>query len=137
MDIIARTFYFILIGWWLGFIWYIAAFLMCVTIIGLPIGLLMLNRLPQILTLKPIERMRLVWAPVSGSGPKPQYAAVNIPKEELPFILRTFYFIFAGWWIAGLMGKIAFLICLTIVLLPLGLYIFNRFPLLLTLKRVY
>jgi len=46
-----RALYFLFIGWWLGIIWAMFAIGLCLTIIGAPIGILMLNMLPTILTL--------------------------------------------------------------------------------------
>ena len=51
-NILLRTLYFVLIGWWAGALWALAAILCCITIIGLPVGLAMLNRLGFILTLR-------------------------------------------------------------------------------------
>jgi predicted MFS family arabinose efflux permease len=48
----SRTVYFLLIGWWLGAFWLWMALVLISTLIGLPLGLWMLNRLPQVLTLK-------------------------------------------------------------------------------------
>ncbi len=48
---ILRAIYFLLIGWWLSLIWSLLGWLLCVTIIGLPLGVLMLNRLPEVTTL--------------------------------------------------------------------------------------
>ena len=42
---ILRAIYFVLIGWWFSLIWSLLGWLLCVTIIGLPLGVLMLNRL--------------------------------------------------------------------------------------------
>ncbi len=47
-----RALYFMFIGWWLGLIWAIIAVLFCATIIGLPIGMVMFNFLPAVLTLQ-------------------------------------------------------------------------------------
>jgi len=41
----------VLIGWWFSLIWSLVGWLLCVTIIGLPLGVLMLNRLPNVTTL--------------------------------------------------------------------------------------
>ena len=46
-----RAIYFVLIGWWAALIWMIVAYLIWLTIIGIPIGIMMLNRLPEIYTL--------------------------------------------------------------------------------------
>lgn len=47
-----RMIYFVCIGWWLGMFWLGMALVFCCTIIGMPIGIMMLNRLPAVLTLK-------------------------------------------------------------------------------------
>jgi uncharacterized membrane protein YccF (DUF307 family) len=46
-----RLIYFVFIGWWFSLGWSLAAWFLCVTIIGLPLGVLMLNRLPNVTTL--------------------------------------------------------------------------------------
>ena len=43
--------YFVLIGWWFSLLWSLLAWLLCVTIIGLPLGVWMFNRLPSVTTL--------------------------------------------------------------------------------------
>ena len=48
---LVRALYFVLIGWWFSLGWSLAAWALCVTIIGLPIGVVMLNRLPNVTTL--------------------------------------------------------------------------------------
>ena len=44
--------YFMFIGWWAGYIWLNIGFFFCALIITLPLGLVMLNRLPPVLTLR-------------------------------------------------------------------------------------
>ena len=51
-SFLGRTLYFLLVGWWLGAFWLWMALALISTLIGLPLGLWMLNRLPQVLTLK-------------------------------------------------------------------------------------
>ena len=48
---LTRLFYFLLIGWWFSLIWSLLAWLLCLSIIGLPFGVLMFNRLPGVTTL--------------------------------------------------------------------------------------
>ncbi len=50
-GLLIRALYFILFGLWFSGIWAAVAWVLCVTIIGLPFGLWMLNRLPQVSTL--------------------------------------------------------------------------------------
>jgi len=48
---LVRLIYFVFIGWWFSLGWSLVAWFLCVTIIGLPLGVLMLNRLPAVTTL--------------------------------------------------------------------------------------
>jgi len=41
---IVRVFWFIFIGWWLGFIWFFIALFFCCSVIGIPIGVLMFSK---------------------------------------------------------------------------------------------
>jgi uncharacterized membrane protein YccF (DUF307 family) len=50
-PLLVRLAYFVLIGWWLSAFWMTAAWFLCATIIGLPLGLMMVNRVPFIFTL--------------------------------------------------------------------------------------
>jgi uncharacterized membrane protein YccF (DUF307 family) len=49
---ILRAIYFLLIGWWFSFIWLVAAWLTTATLILLPVGIWMMNRLPAVTTLQ-------------------------------------------------------------------------------------
>ncbi len=50
-------------------------------------------------------------------------------------LLRAIWFIFIGWWLSGLAITVAYLFCVTIIGLPVGFWIFNRLPLILTLRE--
>jgi uncharacterized membrane protein YccF (DUF307 family) len=50
-SFVIRVAYFLLIGWWLSGFWMGAAWLLCVSIIGFPLGLMMVNRVPFVITL--------------------------------------------------------------------------------------
>ncbi|MBK8432432.1 MAG: hypothetical protein IPL28_14560 [Chloroflexi bacterium] len=47
-----RALYFLVIGWWFSLIWATLGWLLCLTIIGLPLGVVMLNTLPAVTTLQ-------------------------------------------------------------------------------------
>lgn len=50
-SVLVRLAYFIVVGWWLSLFWMIAAYLLMVTIIGIPLGMMMVNRLPFVFSL--------------------------------------------------------------------------------------
>ena len=50
-SLLVRALYFVLIGWWASLTWIAIAYVFLVSIIGLPIGLLMINRLPFVFSL--------------------------------------------------------------------------------------
>ena len=52
MPFLIRVLWFFLIGWHITFWWVLAAWFLNLTIIGLPVGLWMLNRVPLVLTLR-------------------------------------------------------------------------------------
>jgi uncharacterized membrane protein YccF (DUF307 family) len=50
-SLLIRFAYFILIGWWLSAFWMAGAWALMVTIIGIPLGMMMVNRLPFVFSL--------------------------------------------------------------------------------------
>lgn len=48
---LVRALYFIVIGWWASAFWMVGSYALMVTIIGIPIGLMMVNRLPFVFSL--------------------------------------------------------------------------------------
>lgn len=126
---IVRVLWFIFIGWELTGVWILIAWLLNLTIIGLPVGLWMLDRVPQVLTLKPSgavivarNRRGQVWA---------RYG--DIPQHS--WLIRLPYFIVIGWWFSLLWAAAAWLFCATIIGLPLGVWMLNRLPNVTTLWR--
>jgi hypothetical protein len=64
-NLLVRALWFLFIGLWLGPLWIALAWLLLITVIGLPLGLLMINRIPQVMTLKP-ARTRTTVAMYNG-----------------------------------------------------------------------
>ena len=121
--------WFIFIGWWLG-LWAIGiAWLLNITIIGLPLGLLILNNIPMVIALQ--SPSREVQA-VTEDG---KTVVGSRSLEQHNIFLRALYFIVIGWWFSLIWLLIAYLLCATIFLLPIGLLMFRLTPFLTTLKR--
>ncbi|PKO19237.1 MAG: hypothetical protein CVU39_01415 [Chloroflexi bacterium HGW-Chloroflexi-10] len=129
-GLLIRALYFIFVGLWLGGIWTTIAWVLVVSIIGLPLGLLMLNRIPQIMTLKPVRINRYL---VQKDG---QWITRTITKTQQPFLLRAFYFILIGWWFSALWLLAAWAIAgITLGLgLPIAFWMFDRVPAITTLS---
>lgn len=128
---LVRALYFLFVGLWLGLLWTGVAWFLLVTILGLPLGLLMLNRLPQVMTLKPVRTTTQVAV---------QGGAVLVSQGALaqhPFLLRALYFVLIGWWFSGLWLSLAWgLVGVTFGLgLPLAFWMFDRTPAIVTLAR--
>jgi uncharacterized membrane protein YccF (DUF307 family) len=125
-SLLIRALYFILFGWWFSGIWAVVAWVLCVTVIGLPLGLYMLNRLPQVVTLKP-ARVNLMVTP-SGQ-------LVDIGVRQLPFLLRAIYFVLIGWWFSAIWLALAWAFHVSIIGMVIGFWMFNRVPAVITLAR--
>lgn len=47
----ARALWFIFVGWWLGAIWMTVAYILCLLILTMPIGIMMFDRVGGVMTL--------------------------------------------------------------------------------------
>lgn len=119
-----------LVGWWLGQAWVAVAWFLMVTIIGIPLGIAMLNNLPRVIALRqPAGELRVVRRENGAISSQ----AVNVPQHS--FLLRALYFVLIGWWLTALWIEAAYAVSLTIIGLPLGFWMFDQVPVLLTLQR--
>lgn len=93
------------------------AWLLNVTIIGLPIGIKLINKVPKALTLKEPDSSdvnRIEVGKSSGNSPS--------------LIVRGVYFVLIGWWASGIWTSIAYFLSLTVIGLPIGVKMFNYLP---------
>ena len=61
-------------------------------------------------------------------------AMVAINQPGTSFLVRVLWYLFIGWWLAGLATLLGYVLALTIIGLPLALMIFNRLGTVLTLR---
>ena len=127
---LVRASYFLLVGWWLTLSWVNFAWAANVTVIGLPLGLWMLNRVPQILTLKPMAKLALAQV---EEGRVVAFHIKGIPQRH--WLLRLIYFALIGWWASLLWVNVAWFLCAIIIGIPFGIWMFNRLPAITTLMR--
>ena len=49
--------------------------------------------------------------------------------------LRGVYFILVGWWLGAIYLGVAWFLCVILIILPIGLWLFNRVGAVMTLLR--
>ena len=123
-HLLLRVLWFIVIGWWLTGILTAAAWALNATVIGLPLGLWIINRLPLVATLRPVESTYRI-----DEG-------VAVPAtEQYPLLVRAIYFIVVGWWFSGLWMAAAYILLLTIIGMPAAFWMYGRIGAVTTLFR--
>src|SRR5215211_2455916 len=123
-NLVLRVVWFLLVGWWLTGILTVAAWALNATIIGLPLGLWVINRLPLAATLRP-----------ASSQYRLEDGVLRSSVEQHPFILRAIYFVLIGWWLSGLWMVVAYALLLTIVGMPGAFWMYGRIGAVTTLYR--
>ena len=123
-NLILRIIWFLLVGWWLAAILSVAAWALNATVIGLPLGLWIINRLPLAATLRPSSSQYRLEDGILRSG-----------VDQYPFVLRAIYFILIGWWLSGLWMLVAYALLLTIVGMPAAFWMYGRIGAVTTLYR--
>jgi uncharacterized membrane protein YccF (DUF307 family) len=129
MPLLLRIIYFFLFGWWATGVWINVAWFLNASILGLPVGLWMLNRVPMVLTLRPAKQMLVTQERRDGVA----WQVQGLPQRAWP--IRLIYFVLIGWWLSWLWANAAWIISATIIGLPLGIWMFNRLPGITTLMR--
>ena len=127
VPFLLRVIWFFVLGWELTGVWIVVAWTFNATIIGLPIGLWMIDRVPQVLTLKS-RSGEWVMDAVNGQS---KYVGASQPS----WIIRGLYFLLIGWWLSLFWSLAAWLLCATIIGLPLGVMMLHALPAVTTLQR--
>lgn len=131
-NLLIRAVWYLLVGWWLTGLAMALAWIVAITIIGLPLAFFLINRIPTALTLRPrSERYNLV---------TDEYGVTRyerIQTEQSTFVVRLLYFVLLGWWLSLGWMIVAYVLMLTILGIPLGLMMANRLPYVLSLHRGY
>ena len=50
-NVLLRIVYFVLVGWWASLLWMAASYGLMLTILGIPLGMMMVNRIPFVFSL--------------------------------------------------------------------------------------
>jgi uncharacterized membrane protein YccF (DUF307 family) len=130
-GLLVRALWFVFVGWWLSGIVASIAWFAMITIIGLPLGIWLVNRLPTVITLRP--RTSYAYATVDNAGTWVYSRAAAIP--QLPWWVRGIWFLLVGWWASFFVMAVAWALLLPIITIPIGLWLFNRVPFVASLYR--
>jgi len=126
---LVRAVWFVFVGWWLSFLWIGFAWFLNLTILGLPLGLMMINRVPAVLTLQASKKETRVTT-VNGVT-----MVETVSASQLPMWIRAVYFVVVGWWASLAFAIVAWGLSVLILTLPLGLLMFNYLPQVTTLRK--
>ena len=118
-SLLVRALWFVVVGWWATPAVVNAAWFLNATIVGIPLGVKLVNLVPTVLTLK---EPRSLSAPETSRG-------------QRSFVVRAAYFVFVGWWLSLIWANVAAFLAVTIVGLPVAYWMFNRLPFVTSLYR--
>jgi uncharacterized membrane protein YccF (DUF307 family) len=118
-SFLVRALWFVLVGWWLTPILVNIAWLLMVTVLLIPIGVKLINLVPTALTLK---------EPRSVIEPEEARAQTSL-------LLRAVYFVLVGWWLSFIWANVASFFAITIIGLPIAIWMLNRLPYVTSLYR--
>ncbi len=122
-SFLTRALWFVFVGWWLTPILVNVAWLLGLTVVFLPISVKLINLVPTALTL---ATPRWTIDPETDDG-----------RGQHSLAVRTLYFVLVGWWLAFLWANLANFFAITIVGLPLAIWMLHRLPFVLSLYRFH
>lgn len=117
---LVQIIWFVLIGWWLGGIAVSVAYFFFATIIGIPVGIWLLNKLPYVLALRDTE---------------PTILDEAAAPQQFNIIIRALWFFLVGLWLTGIWLSVAYFFTATIIGMPIGFWMFDRTATVLTLRQ--
>jgi uncharacterized membrane protein YccF (DUF307 family) len=129
-SVIVRFIWWVFIGWWLSGLVVTVAWISLITILGIPLGIYLINQLPTVLTLRPRSR---TWS--LGQDEEGRTVVSEQGRPQVAWPLRGIWFVLIGWWASAIWMGIAWLVQLTIIGLPVALVMFNRTPFVASLYR--
>lgn len=120
-SFVVRAFWFVFVGWWLTAIVVNLAWLLNLTVVLAPIGIKLINAVPTTLTL---AESRAGFDPDGGRG-------------QHSLLVRALWFVFVGWWLSLLWANVAVVLAITVIGLPIAIWMFHRLPYVTSLYRFH
>jgi len=122
--------WFLIVGWWLSQLAIWAGYLLVLTVILMPFGVMLLNHVPYLATLRRFKRELSITQQQDG--------VINVTRGALaqrPWYARALYFLVIGFWFGLIVIEVAWLLTATLILAPLGLRVFGFVPTAISLRR--
>lgn len=128
-SVVVRALWFIFVGSWASGVWLSVAWFLNVTIIGMPLGLKMINKVPWIVSLKSRDVENEVLDSEDGVTVR------EGTNQQRSILVRGVYFLLVGWWASGIWMSLAWAASVTIIGLPLAIWMYGKLPLVVSLYR--
>ncbi|MFQ3293434.1 MAG: uncharacterized membrane protein YccF (DUF307 family) [Halobacteriales archaeon] len=116
-----RAIWFVFVGWWVTPVVVNLAWGLNLTVVLAPLGITLINLVPTVLTL---AEPRSLADESAGSG-------------QQSLLVRAIYFLLVGWWASFLWANLAVLFAVTIIGLPIAIWMLNRLPYVTSLYRFH
>lgn len=129
-SLVVRAVYFLLIGWWASGIWLGVAWLLNVTIVLMPVGIKMINYVPKVVSLK--DRTIEMESHTDADG---DVTVTQRSKPQHSLLVRGVYVLLVGWWASGIWLSVAWLASVSLVGLPVAIWMYGRLPYVVSLYR--
>lgn len=123
-----RALWFVAIGWWLSAFFIVAGYALVASMVLLPMGLWVLNRIPQAQTLRPRTRA------FSTEFRNDAIVFTEGGKQQIAWYLRLLY-LPVGLVLGALWLSVAWLLGVSVVGLPLSIMMVDRAPTVITLQQ--
>ncbi|MFB6303905.1 MAG: YccF domain-containing protein [Haloferacaceae archaeon] len=118
-SLLVRALWFLVVGWWATPLVVNAAWVLLATVVLAPLGIKLINLVPTVLTLR---------------EPRSVVDADHVSSQH-SLVVRAVYFVAVGWWLSLLWSNVAALFAVSVVGLPVAVWMFNRLPYVTSLYR--
>jgi hypothetical protein len=95
----------------------------------MPLGIKMINKIPYVVSLKNSEVDIEV---IDNDG---EMSVVEQTPDQRSLVLRGVYFLLVGWWASGIWMTIAWGVSVSVIGLPVAIWMYGKLPAVVSLYR--
>lgn len=107
----------------------ILGYFLIATVFLMPFGFMLLNKVPYLATLRSFSKEM----DVTNKGGV--IIVERSHRKQHPILLRLVYFVLIGFWLGAITLELAWFLTGTLLLAPVGLWLFKHSPAILTLRK--